>query len=192
MLPAQDNHEARRALNEIIRGRRTVHDFQPEPVPDFVILDALEAARWAPNHHRTEPWRVYLLGPLVQKKISALNAELVQRKQGEKAAAIKLKRWNAVPGWLLLTSLRNADPQREREDYAACCCMAQNLMLTLWAAEVGCKWTTGAVTNMPELAQLVGFDPALEVVVGLFWYGRALSVPDQHRRAAANFLVRVD
>ena len=32
------------------------------------ILDAIEVARWAPNHHLTEPWHFYVLG---EQKIQA-------------------------------------------------------------------------------------------------------------------------
>ena len=33
----------------------------------------------------------------------------------ERAAEIKRQRWLEVPGWLLMTCLRNDDAQRERE-----------------------------------------------------------------------------
>ena len=35
----------------------------------------------------------------------------------------------------------------ERENYAACCCAAQNLMLYLWRQGIGVKWTTGGITR---------------------------------------------
>ena len=51
------------ALENAIRTRRTHKRFGHEPVPHEVIEELLELARWAPNHHLTEPWRFRVLGP---------------------------------------------------------------------------------------------------------------------------------
>lgn len=169
-------------FNALLRGRRTVHDFLPDPVPQDVLDRALEAARWAPNHHRTEPWRFYLLGARARALLTERNTELVRAKKGERAAEVKLARWRAVPHWLLLTMVVDADEGRAREDYAACCCAAQNLMLALWAEGIGSKWTTGAVTRDAETLRALGIDPAVERVVGLFWYGVPANVLEQQRR----------
>jgi nitroreductase len=46
-----------------VRTRRTHKAYRPEPV-DAETLDALlDLARWAPNHHLTNPWRFRVLGP---------------------------------------------------------------------------------------------------------------------------------
>ena len=39
----------------LIRSRRTIHDFREEPAPSDLARKALDLARWAPNHHLTEP-----------------------------------------------------------------------------------------------------------------------------------------
>ena len=51
------------AFDELIRSRRTHKSFGPEPVPADTLDELLELARWAPNHHRTNPWRFRVLGP---------------------------------------------------------------------------------------------------------------------------------
>jgi nitroreductase len=50
-------------LETAIRTRRTHKVFAPRPVPDDVLDELLELARWAPNHHLTNPWRFRVLGP---------------------------------------------------------------------------------------------------------------------------------
>lgn len=183
----------RAAVLKALRERRTVHDFLADPVPDTLIEEALDCARWAPNHHRSEPWRVFLLGPRAQAAIAHANAALVAAKRGERAAEIKRERWLAMPGWLVMTSPINADDAlREREDYAACCCAAQNFMLALWAAGVGVKWTTGEVVTTAGFAATVGFDRDTERAVGLFWYGWPATVVEQRRRPLSAFLSRVE
>ncbi|MGE0484352.1 MAG: nitroreductase [Gammaproteobacteria bacterium] len=192
-MQAGYSDDERAVIERALRERRTVHDFRAETVPDAVIERALELARWAPNHHRTEPWRVYLLGRRAQADIAELNARLVAVRQGERAAEVKLNRWRAVPGWLVITTQRNDDALRQQEDYAACCCAAQSFMLALWCHGVGVKWTTGAVVREAAFADIVGFDATAEQVVGLFWYGwPAGPLTVQQRRSLDTFLVRRD
>ena len=76
----------------------------------------------------------------------------------------------------------------EREDYAACCCAAQNLMLYLWQRGVGVKWTTGGITRQPRFYDLLGIDASKEVVVGFFWYGVPKVVPTQKRKSVAEIV----
>ena len=180
------------AVATLIRERRTVHDFLPDRIADDIVERAIEVGRWAPNHHRTEPWRFYVLGTLARNQIIARNTEIVRAEKGDRAAEIKRQRWLEVPGWLLMTCLRNDDAQREREDYAACACAAQNMMLTLWADGIGCKWTTGAITRDPELFHMLGLHAAREFVVGLFWYGRPAAVIEQQRRPLSQVLSRIE
>ena len=49
-------------IDELIRTRRTHKAFGPDPVPHDVLLELFELARWAPNHHLTDPWRFRVLG----------------------------------------------------------------------------------------------------------------------------------
>jgi len=187
--PASANAAAVAAL---IRARRTIHDFTARLPPRTLVLEALDAARWAPNHHRTEPWRFTLLGPQAIGRVIDLNTELVRTKSGDVAAERKRARWAAVPGWLIVTCVRSDDPGREREDYAACCCAVQNFALALWAAGVGSKWSTGKVTRDPRFMAAIGADVEFEFCVGLVWYGYAAEVPAQSRRPLAEVLRDVD
>jgi len=172
----------------LVRSRRSVNEFAARQVDAALVESAIELACWAPNHRRTEPWRFYLIGDASRRVIAELNAALVRVKQGKRAAEVKLRRWLAVPGWLVLTCQRHADALREREDYAACCSAAQNLMLALWSAGIGTKWTTGAVTRDREFFAALDLDPQREFVVGLFWYGYPAAVADSQRKPLAEVL----
>ena len=48
---------------EAIRTRRTHKAYGPEPVDRATLEELLDLARWAPNHHLTNPWRFRVLGP---------------------------------------------------------------------------------------------------------------------------------
>jgi nitroreductase len=173
---------------EVVRGRRTIGAFCPDPVPWEFVEQALELACWAPNHHKTEPWRFTSLGPATVRQVVELNAALVAAKKGADVAETKRRQWSRVPGWLLVTCVRSNDPLTQEEDYAACCCAMQNVMLGLWSQGVGSKWTTGDVTRDPAFFSLVQIDPTTERSVGLLWYGFPDAVPQQTRRPPGTFL----
>lgn len=148
-------------LAHLLRERRTVSqgsfaDLEPDHA---AVVEAVESARWAPNHHLTEPWRFYLLDRERIARLGELWAELQARK-GAKPERVARKRqeWGGAKGVLVLTcsSAPGADALTRKEDYAACCCAAQNLMLHLWAAGLGSKWSTAAVWEHEAFWPLLG------------------------------------
>ena len=46
-----------------IRTRRTHKAYRSEPVDRETLDELLDLARWAPNHHLTNPWRFRVVGP---------------------------------------------------------------------------------------------------------------------------------
>jgi nitroreductase len=174
---------------EFIHGRRSVDNFTPDVPDPERVREAIALARWAPNHRLTQPWRFYLLGEESQIAIIDLNSRLVRQTRGEDAATKKRERWQAVPGWLAVTCVVSDDPITAREDYAACACAIQNLMLYLHSAGVASKWTTGAVTREPEFLHLLGADPDAEYTVALIWYGYAKRAPRSQQRDLEEILI---
>jgi nitroreductase len=178
-------------ISNVIRTRRTIGSFRPELPPAELVEWAIECASWAPNHKKTEPWRVYWLGPETANAIVELNTRTIMAKKGPIEAETKKKAWSSIPGWLVVTSVVSNDAFRAEEDYAACCCFVQNLMLALWSKEIGTKWSTGDVTREPEFRQLIGIDPVQERVVGLIWYGYPAVLPEQSRQPIVKFVQRL-
>ena len=171
-------------LAEVIRGRRTIDLYLQTPVPAMLVMDAIEAATWAPNHHVTEPWHFYVLGKKTIERCLDLCHDIVTARKGPEAARFKREKWSEKPGWLVVTCRRSSDALAEREDYAACSAAVQNLMLYLWQAGVGSKWTTGDITRDSRFADIVGFDENEAFVVGLIWYGYPKLTPGQSRKDA--------
>jgi len=180
-VPAK-NSDALNDLGELIRGRRTIGQFLPDAVPGDIVDDALAAAVWAPNHHVTEPWTFYRLGPeSVARTVERLREMLTETKSPE-FADFKAKSWAEKPGWLVITCQRSDDTIREREDYAACAAAIQNLSLYLWQARIGTKWVSSSITRDDVFFDVLGADPAKEFVVGILWYGYPKLVPEQKRK----------
>lgn len=172
---------------DFIRGRRSVDQFTDEAPDPAIIEQAVEVARWAPNHHLTQPWRFYTLGPQSVARVIELNCELVAERKDDEVAQLKRERWQTMPGWLAMTCVVEADPVTAREDYAACACAIQNLMLYLHAAGLASKWISGEVTRHPDLLPALAIDPAQEYCVGLLWYG----YPKRRPRSQRSELTRI-
>jgi len=180
------------SIDEIIRTRRTIHNFKPEPLPPVeTLIQALESARWAPNHHMTEPWQFYVLGPETIERVIELNSRIIREKKGDKAAEKKYLRWSRMPGWLVISCDRSHDTIRQKEDYAACCCLVQNLMLSLWDAGIGMKWSTGDVIRDERFYDLLWIDKEVEEVIGIFWYGYPGEIPVTARKPVDQVLVKL-
>ena len=64
-------------IDDVLRTRRTHKSFGSQPVSREVVAELFELARWAPNHHRTNPWRFRVVGPdsLARLKTAAGPAE---------------------------------------------------------------------------------------------------------------------
>ena len=165
-----------------LKGRRTINLYLNLPVPDKLVQEAIEAATWAPNHHVTEPWRFYVLGAETRQRCVDLVRDITTARKGDRAGEFKARSWSEKPGWLVVTCQRSDDELLQQEDYGACCAAVQNLLLYLWKAGVGSKWTSGDITRDARFFDIVGIDPNTESVVGLIWYGYAKVTPDQVRK----------
>ena len=167
------------SLQKLILGRRSVSAFLPELPKDFdnILSRAIDAARFAPNHKRTEPWMFYRLGATSHQRLSHLvYTNELAKGNVDNAAKSKAAKWERVPCIVGLTSKTDTNEIRSLENYAATCCAAQNFMLSLTAAGLGSKWVTGAMAAHQGTRDLLWVSGE-ERVVGLFWVGQPAITP---------------
>lgn len=186
--PSYETQELRE-FGEVLRGRRTIELFLQTPVPRELVREAMAVATWAPNHHVTEPWKFYLLGKESIASCLDLVREIVTAKKDAKAGEFKANSWAEKPGWLVVTCRKSDDELMQREDYAACSAATQNILLYLWKAGVGSKWTTGDITRDARFFDIVGINADDEFVVGLVWYGYPKLTPTQSRKDLSEVLI---
>ncbi len=177
----------------VIRTRRSVGQGSfdsSRPVPHETVLEAIESARWAPNHKRTEPWTFHLLDRDRIVALAGVNRERMVR-AGSRPDVIEAKysEWSSVPGVMVLTctDAPEADAVMQRENYAATACAAQNFMLHLWSEGIASKWSTAAVDRVDGFWQLLGHAdrPGNTSLTGLFFYGYADVMPRASRNKDA-------
>lgn len=181
------------AVVRALRERRTTGPlrFDASVQPDHrVVLDAVESARWAPNHKRTEPWRFYLLDDAAISALADVNRErMVRSGASEPALSSKHAEWSSSPGVMVMLCQHGADHDQvlRQENYAACAAAAQNFQLHLFASGIASKWSTAACWDVPGFWELLGLDgcPDDTEPVGIFFYGIAASLPPARRNFEA-------
>ncbi len=145
-------------VDDAIRGRRSLKEFDPAPVPLETITELLDLAVMAPNHHRTEPWRFVVLGP-----------ESVGRLADE-GEAPKLRRSAQA---IVVAQAVAEDAATAEEDYAAIAAAIQSLMLAARARDIATFWSTPPhVLGGEALRRIAGLAEG-ERPVGVISIGRA-------------------
>ena len=157
------------SLVDLAEQRRTHKAFGPDPVPRETLLEILGAARFAPTHHMTEPWRLRVLGP---KALAAL-----KEAAGEKEAA-KLDR---APTLVVATAALTGDLVQDEED--VCATAAAIVLVLLAATERGYAtyWRTPQVLRTPPGRDAVGI-PSGERFLGLLHFGTPERAPAPRER----------
>jgi nitroreductase len=180
-------------MHRALLSRRTIHAFTSDPLPEDVLLRALEAAHHAPCHRLTWPWTFHLLGAETRATLLGLAiAEKERRGPLPDAQRDAITRaWLTPPGLIVVTSKRDARPDVDEENYAASCCAVQNLMLSLHADGWGTKWSTGGAMKSAATLPLLGMAAAEQRLVGQVWVGRAAAVPTIDRPAVELHLRRM-
>jgi len=163
-------------VEQAIRERRTHKAFFPEPVPRAELEELLELARWAPNHHLTNPWRFRVLGPAALDRLKAA--------AGPEAAA-KLDR---APTLVAATVVRSEDPVRDEEDLCAAACATYAILLGAHARGLAGYWRTPGVLRTEAGRAALGIGPD-ERFVALIHLGRARQGKEAPERAPARDVV---
>src|SRR3954452_19821861 len=129
---------------DAIRSRRTHKRFGADPVPREVIEELLELARWAPNHHLTEPWRFRVLGPESLARLSATG------KPGE------LEKLSRAPTLIVASAKLTGDDHQNREDVLATACAVYIVLLAARNRGLASYWRTPRVLQSREGKAAVG------------------------------------
>ena len=160
-------------VRELAAARRTHKEFGPEPVDDETLLELLDVARYAPNHHLTQPWRFRVLGAgaLARLKDSAGESE-----------AKKLER---APTLVVASAALSGELVQDEEDV---CATSAAIMLVLLAATergLGSYWRTPAILRAARGREALGI-PDGERVLGLLHFGAPAREPAARERSAAS------
>jgi nitroreductase len=177
-----------------IQSRRTIKEFCSDPIPEETLWRILDAARWAPNHRLTEPWRIAIIGAQSREALAdALARKAASSQDPSSLAKVKedaRKKVMSSPVLLAVSCRLAGNADQEAEDLAAVCAAVQNLQLAAWSEGIGSHWNTGKVTRLPETAALLQLSERGEQLVGFLYLGYPAQVPEPPKRRPIQDFVR--
>lgn len=160
---------------KVIKERRSIRKYKPDPVPDELILKCLEAARWAPTGEDAQPWRFIIVK---DKKTREKLGEIAGRGSGRRFTVEfytgkmlerfgeKIKTWPEekkkrvfekltsgkvsaflaeAPVNIVVCAYKNVWDPRED-----CSAAIQNMLLMAKALGLGTCWVIGPVTDVRD------------------------------------------
>lgn len=136
---------------EAIQTRRSMGKVGEKTPPKEMIEQILESAQWAPNHFKTEPWRMTVLTGDGRKKLGdaygRINSEkLIDPSSEEKSDAYEKGMNKALRAPVVIViKVEPSDQEKVKviEEIAATACAVQNMLLTAHALGLGAMWRTG-------------------------------------------------
>lgn len=143
---------------EAIHSRRDVEAFAEDAPTREQLERIIEAATWAPNHRLTEPWRFVVVAAEGRTRMADAIAAWLAATGGtegaERSARSKLMR---APVTVFLAQTGSPDDLvRDREDYAACACALQNLLLAAEAEGLAAHTSTAELIEYPGTKEYLG------------------------------------
>lgn len=177
----------RAALYDVIRGRRDVRRFRPDPVPDEVLDRVLAAAHAAPSVGHSQPWRFVVVDEASIRERAAVMADAQRLAQADQLDAdsarhlldLQLEGVREAPLGVVVCCDRRTPAGGvlgratfPDADVWSCACAIENLWLAARAEGLGLGWVT--LFDPVELGVLLGLPDG---VVTLGWL--CLGWPDE-------------
>lgn len=151
--PQTNEQISPQALLTLLKSRRSIRRYRPDPVPDEMIEQLLEAGRWAPSASNRQPWAFIIV------RDEAIRREVAQH------AAYYFIRWAHVeeaPLLIVLCGDGRSPIYRQflHEDVGLA---GSQIMLQAKALGLGTCWLGGldrqaiaAVLKLPEYVEVIG------------------------------------
>lgn len=186
MNPSKHDSDAfseaeREAIYRVMRGRRDVREFRPDPVPLEVIERILEMAHYAPSVGFMQPWNFILITSLdIRRQIKQLfqsqnereTARIEDAKRKRLYGQLKLEGILEAPLNLAVTCDRRRDnpfvlgraPMPQTDLYSTCLAI-ENIWLAARAEGVGIGWVS--ILDQQAVENILQLPPGVELVAYL-------------------------
>ncbi len=151
---------------EVVRNRRSVRGFKPDPVPDEMIKQIVEAAKLAPTGNNTQPFEVVAV-----REASLIDG--IESAMAEGFIPTLNQRFNAPAMLVVLGDPRfcKAYPQGAEESifHESLCLAVENILLAITALGLGSVWKFVPPLAQVKIKDLLNIPQifALEVVLPL-------------------------
>jgi nitroreductase len=158
-------------IHEAIKTRRSIPLVTEQAVPEHLIEKIIEAGTYAPNHHRSEPWRFFVLRGDGRNKLGKVFGEITSSQQDNplsEESLVKIERSERNPFRAPVIIAVGVEPSERdniilKEEFAAVSSAVQNMLLTAHALGLGAVWRTGAICYHPNVRDFFGLSENGEI-----------------------------
>jgi nitroreductase len=204
-------------IEELLRARRSVRRFRPDPVPRETVMRLIEGARLAPSASNKQPWRFLLVekrelivemaarvrettariaGHIAQSSRAAFLAygDYFTRFEQAPLVIVPLYKPLNVLSNLVASTLPEADAlairaMEEQSGLIGTSLALENLLLLAHELGLGASGMTGPLVARAELRRLLEVPPSWDIVA-LVALGFAAEQPQPTERKPASQIVR--
>lgn len=169
---------------ELIKKRRSVFpaEYSDKPIAKEDLRKLLEAANWAPNHMKTEPWRFKVVTGDKRRELGEFLSKTYEQ-TAEKPKKLKIKKLLENPqksaAVIVINMQRDLDERLPAwEELAAVAMAVQNIWLGCTQLGIGCYWSSPGIIS--EMHNFLHMQPG-EKCLGLLYMGYPAEVEEPPR-----------
>jgi|GEM_PF-5672997 len=166
--------------NEILKNileRRSIRDFNDKEISNDVFLKLIEAATWAPNGCKAEPWFFYIIKNI--DKINEMRAAIINvnpKSEFYKQYQIFHNARYVISACIDMENRwyhRDFDPSSrgieavDNPDYFSLAAAVQNLLLSAQSLNLGTCWIGVSEAFRPDLEKIVGVEKSHMLAVNI-------------------------
>ncbi|MGF1509251.1 MAG: nitroreductase [Myxococcota bacterium] len=174
---------------DAVRLRRSIkpESMKPDPIPEDVLQNILEAGNWAPSHGLTEPWRfIGFRGEgrrALGEALCAATAEPDCMAADDPRRAKLITKVMTAPVCLAIVCAPSSGANIvEHEEIASVAMAVQNMHLVARSHGLAAFWSSGKKAFAPSMARFLGLTPPSRCL-GFFFLGYpGTDWPDGQRR----------
>ena len=187
---ARKEEDAATVVERVITQRRTVQaayfveDKKKNTVSREQIERLLQAAKWAPTHGKTEPWRFLIFQDEASRRAlgekdaaiykSLVKPEMFSEKKYQKKINAKVQSSHVI---CICMKRQESKKIPLEEEQMAVACAVQNMHLLASAMGLGCSWLSGPTVKTTEMKEYLKLESPEDECLGFFCIG----VPDPEK-----------
>ena len=179
-------------FDEVMRTRRSVGKVRGDEIDRSTVLELIELATRAPNHHLNEPWRFVVVQGEGRRRLGDAHSAAFLRTHPDastEALAREAARFMRAPVVIVaIVEPAADDPVTRREDRDAVAAAVENLLLGAHARGLGAMWRTGTMADEPELLDALGVVAPQAVVAFIYLGHPAVDPPVRSRKPVAEVI----
>ncbi|WP_126595205.1 nitroreductase family protein [Dictyobacter aurantiacus] len=179
---------------ETIKRRRSIGKMTDQVPTHEQVERILEAATHAPNHHKTEPWKFFVVSGKARVEMGDVMAQaLAERHKDEPhlctPASLDKERNKPLRSPILIAVASKAPEQGNVlaiENIEATAAAVQNMLLTAEEMGLAAMWRTGDAAYDPRVKRWFGLAPEDQLVAFVYLGYPAIQASERHPAPADN------